>query len=343
MIAFAAVTVDHVEDGSTQSWRTVLKRFALAACLLISVIFLSNVQAQDIPARAIKLVVPFAPGGGVDAVARTIAEKLASELKQPVIVDNKAGAGGALGASLVARSAADGYTLLFANNGQAVLPHLQRVDWDPVKDFKPVSNVATYAMVVLVNANSPIKTLPELIQSAKAHPGQITYGSSGLGGPLHLGMEMFRSAAGIDILHVPYKGNAPMTLALLGQEIAVSMDTLAVSLPHIKSGKFRALAVTSQRRMSLLPDVPTIRELALPDFEYEGWQAIFAPANTPAPVVARLNAALVKVIAMSSVTQRLIDLGYEPKSSSPQELSTLLNKDLVTYRKAIHEANIKSE
>ena len=343
MIAFAAVTVDHVEDGSTQSWRTVLKRFALAACLLISVIFLSNVQAQDIPARAIKLVVPFAPGGGVDAVARTIAEKLASELKQPVIVDNKAGAGGALGASLVARSAADGYTLLFANNGQAVLPHLQRVDWDPVKDFKPVSNVATYAMVVLVNANSPIKTLPELIQSAKARPGQITYGSSGLGGPLHLGMEMFRSAAGIDILHVPYKGNAPMTLALLGQEIAVSMDTLAVSLPHIKSGKFRALAVTSQRRMSLLPDVPTIRELALPDFEYEGWQAIFAPANTPAPVVARLNAALVKVIAMSSVTQRLIDLGYEPKSSSPQELSTLLNKDLVTYRKAIHEANIKSE
>ncbi len=343
MIAFAAVTVDHVEDGSTQSWRTVLKRFALAACLLISVIFLSNVQAQDIPARAIKLVVPFAPGGGVDAVARTIAEKLASELKQPVIVENKAGAGGALGASLVARSAADGYTLLFANNGQAVLPHLQRVDWDPVKDFKPVSNVATYAMVVLVNANSPIKTLPELIQSAKARPGQITYGSSGLGGPLHLGMEMFRSAAGIDILHVPYKGNAPMTLALLGQEIAVSMDTLAVSLPHIKSGKFRALAVTSQRRMSLLPDVPTIRELALPDFEYEGWQAIFAPANTPAPVVARLNAALVKVIAMSSVTQRLIDLGYEPKSSSPQELSTLLNKDLVTYRKAIHEANIKSE
>ena len=343
MIAFAAVTVDHVEDGSTQSWRTVLKRFALAACLLISVIFLSNVQAQDIPARAIKLVVPFAPGGGVDAVARTIAEKLASELKQPVIVENKAGAGGALGASLVARSAADGYTLLFANNGQAVLPHLQRVDWDPVKDFKPVSNVATYAMVVLVNANSPIKTLPELIQSAKARPGQITYGSSGLGGPLHLGMEMFRSAAGIDILHVPYKGNAPMTLALLGQEIAVSMDTLAVSLPHIKSGKFRALAVTSQRRMSLLPDVPTIRELALPDFEYEGWQAIFAPANTPAPVVARLNAALVKVIAMSSVTQRLIDLGYEPKSSSPQELSTLLSKDLVTYRKAIHEANIKSE
>jgi len=343
VIAFAAVTVDHVEDGSTQSWRTVLKRFAVAACLLISVIFLSNVQAQDIPARAIKLVVPFAPGGGVDAVARTIAEKLASELKQPVIVDNKAGAGGALGASLVARSAADGYTLLFANNGQAVLPHLQRVDWDPVKDFKPVSNVATYAMVVLVNANSPIKTLPELIQSAKARPGQITYGSSGLGGPLHLGMEMFRSAAGIDILHVPYKGNAPMTLALLGQEIAVSMDTLAVSLPHIKSGKFRALAVTSQRRMSLLPDVPTIRELALPDFEYEGWQAIFAPANTPAPVVARLNAALVKVIAMSSVTQRLIDLGYEPKSSSPQELSTLLNKDLVTYRKAIHEANIKSE
>ena len=343
MIAFAVENLAHVEHGPTQASRTVLKRRALAVCLLIAAVLFSTAQAQDPPGRAIKLVVPFPAGGGVDAVARTIAEKLATELKQPVIVDNKAGAGGALGASLVARSAADGYTLLFANNGQAVLPHLQKVDWDPVKDFKPVSNVATYAMVVLVNANSPIKTLSELIQSAKSHPGHITYGSSGLGGPLHLGMEMFRSAAGIDILHVPYKGNAPMTLALLGQEIAVSMDTLAVSLPHIKSGKFRPLAVTSQRRMTLLPDVPTIRELARPEFEYEGWQAIFAPANTPAPVVARLNAALIKVIGLPSVSQRLIDLGYEPKPSSPQELTTLLAKDLVIYRKAIQEANIKPE
>ena len=302
-----------------------------------------NGWTQDFPNRAVKLIVPFPSGGGVDAVARTVAEKLALEIKQPVIVENKGGAGGALGASWVARSPADGYTLLFANNGQAVLPHLQKIDWDPVKDFKPVSNVATYAMVVLVNANSSIKTLPELIRFAKANPGHITYGSSGLGGPLHLGMEMLRSAAGIDILHVPYKGNAPMTLALLGQEIDVSMDTLAVSLPHIKSGKFRALAVTSQRRMTLLPDVPTIREVALPDFDYEGWQAIFVPLNTPAPLVARLNAALTKVIALPGVSQRLIELGYEPKASSSQELATLLAKDLLVYRKVVQEANIKPE
>ena len=300
-------------------------------------------SAQDFPNRPIKLVVPFPAGGGVDAVARTIAEKLAIELKQPVIVDNKGGAGGALGAGLVARSTADGYTLLFANNGQAVLPHLQKIDWDPIKDFKPVSSVATYAMVVLVNSNSPIKTFPDLIQAAKAQPGRITYGSSGLGGPLHLGTEMFRSAAAIDIVHVPYKGNAPMTLALLGQEISMSMDTLAVSLPHIKSGKFRALAVTSQRRMTLLPDVPTIRELAIPDFDYEGWQAVFAPANTPAPIVAKLNAALNKVIGQPSVSQRLIELGYEPKPSTELELSTLIVKDLQVYKKVIQEANIKAE
>lgn len=300
-------------------------------------------SAQDFPNRPIKLVVPFPAGGGVDAVARTIAEKLAIELKQPVIVDNKGGAGGALGAGLVARSTADGYTLLFANNGQAVLPHLQKIDWDPIKDFKPVSSVATYAMVVLVNSNSPIKTIPDLIQAAKVQPGRITYGSSGLGGPLHLGTEMFRSAAAIDIVHVPYKGNAPMTLALLGQEISMSMDTLAVSLPHIKSGKFRALAVTSQRRMTLLPDIPTIREVAIPDFDYEGWQGVFAPANTPAPIVAKLNAALNKVIGQPSVSQRLIELGYEPKPSTEQELGTLIAKDLQVYKKVIQEANIKAE
>jgi len=300
-------------------------------------------SAQDFPNRPIKLVVPFPAGGGVDAVARTIAEKLAIELKQPVIVDNKGGAGGALGAGLVARSTADGYTLLFANNGQAVLPHLQKIDWDPIKDFKPVSSVATYAMVVLVNSNSPIKTIHDLIQAAKAQPGRITYGSSGLGGPLHLGTEMFRSAAAIDIVHVPYKGNAPMTLALLGQEISMSMDTLAVSLPHIKSGKFRALAVTSQRRMTLLPDIPTIREVAIPDFDYEGWQGVFAPANTPAPIVAKLNAALNKVIGQPSVSQRLIELGYEPKPSTEQELGTLIAKDLQVYKKVIQEANIKAE
>jgi len=334
-----------MSPSKNHQWRKPVSRLQLAASFLGVLIATLHLfaSAQDFPNRPIKLVVPFPAGGGVDAVARTIAEKLAIELKQPVIVDNKGGAGGALGAGLVARSTADGYTLLFANNGQAVLPHLQKIDWDPIKDFMPVSSVATYAMVVLVNSNSPIKTIPDLIQAAKAQPGRITYGSSGLGGPLHLGTEMFRSAAAIDIVHVPYKGNAPMTLALLGQEISMSMDTLAVSLPHIKSGKFRALAVTSQRRMTLLPDVPTIREVAIPDFDYEGWQAVFAPANTPAPMVAKLNAALNKVIGQPSVSQRLIELGYEPKPSTEQELGTLIAKDLLVYKKVIQEANIKAE
>jgi len=242
---------------------------------------------------------------------------------------------------VVAKSAGDGYTLLFANNGQAALPHLQKIDWDAVKDFKPVSSVATYAMLILVNGQSPYKTVAELVAAAKSQPGKLAYGSSGPGGPLHLGMEMFKSAAGIDIFHVPYKGNAPMNVALLSGEIPIAMDTLAISLPHIKANKYKALAVTSTKRLSLIPEVPTLAEAGLPGFDYEGWQGIFVPASTPSAVVTQLNAALVKVLAQPALRQRLIDLGYEPKSSSAAEMGATLAKDLNAYRKVITDAKIK--
>ena len=300
-------------------------------------------SAQDFPNRPIKLVVPFPAGGGVDAVARTIAEKLAIELKQPVIVDNKGGAGGALGAGLVARSTADGYTLLFANNGQAVLPHLQKIDWDPIKDFKPVSSVATYAMVVLVNSNSPIKTIPDLIQAAKVQPGRITYGSSGLGGPLHLGTEMFRSAAAIDIVHVPYKGNAPMTLALLGQEISMSMDTLAVSLPHIKSGKVIPLASMTANRIPQLPDLPTVSESGYPGFEGPGWGGVVAPKGTPKAIVDKISADIRKVLAKPEVAQKIIDRGAIVDNRDSTQWSEFVNKEVAKWAEIVSIAKIKGQ
>ncbi len=317
--------------------------FKLAIALTAGLFFQQLTFAQEYPAKPIRLIIPFAAGGGSDVSGRTIADKLASDLGQPVFIDNRSGAGGALGASVVAHSPPDGYTLMFTNNAQAILPNLQKTDWDALKDFKAVAGAVTFTTVILVNANSPIKTLPELIAAAKARPGKLTYGSSGIGGPLHLAMEMFRTAAGIDLIHVPYKGNAPMTTALLSNEIDMSIDTFGVSLPQIKAGKFRALAVTSPKRSTLLPNVPTVSEVAVPGFEYEGWSAFFAPANTPPAVIARLSGAIDKALAMPSVRQRLLELGYEPKAASPEQLTAVVAKDLQRYRKIIQDNNIKAE
>jgi tripartite-type tricarboxylate transporter receptor subunit TctC len=300
-------------------------------------------MAQEYPTRPIRMVVPFPAGGGVDAVARTLADKMSGMLGQTIVVDDRGGAGGAIGTSIVAHAAPDGYTILLTNSGHAILPHLQKLDWDPIKDFAPVSQVVALQMMILVNANSPIKTLGDLIATAKREPGKLSYASSGIGGPFHLGMEMFKSMAGVDILHVPYKGNAPMTTALLGNEVQVSMDTLAVSLPQVKLGKFRGLAVTSAKRLPLVPDIPTISEAGVPGYDYEGWQGVLAPAGTPPAIIAKLNAAFVKAIAMPEVRDHLALLGFDPKSSTPEAFSRLIASDLQKYGKVIKEANIQAE
>lgn len=317
--------------------------FRIALAATSALLLQQPVLAQDYPTKPIRLIIPFAAGGGSDVQGRTIAEKMTSDLGQPMFIDNRAGAGGALGASVVSHSPGDGYTLMFTNNAHAILPNLQKTDWDPLKDFKAVACAVTFTTVILVNANSPIKTLPELIAAAKAKPGKLTYGSSGIGGPLHLAMEMFRAAAGIDLIHVPYKGNAPMTTALLSNEIDMSLDTFGVSLPQIKAGKFRALAVTSPQRSSLLPNVPTVSEIAVPGFEYEGWSAFFAPASTPAPVVARLSNSIGKAMAMPPVQRRLLELGYDSKFLTPEQTTALVTRDLQRYRKIIQDNNIKAE
>jgi len=327
-------------------WNSILQVTATLAVATFA-IAPAKAQAQSgdsaYPQRAIKLVVPFPAGGGVDSVGRLLAERLSASLRQPVVVDNRPGAGGSLGTLLVARAPADGYTLLLNTNGHAILPHLQKTEWDPIADFIPVSQVLVLPMMLFANANSPIKSLSDVIATAKANPGKVSYGSSGIGGPIHLGMEMFASRAGIKLLHAPYRGNAPMVTALLGGEIDLTLDTLAVSYPQVRAGKFRALATTSPVRLKLAPEVPTMSEAGVPGFDYLGWQGIFAPAGTPPAVIARLSSELMKVLEMPAVRQRLEELGYDPRSSTPTEFSNTVKEDSVRYRKAIAEAKIKAE
>ena len=295
------------------------------------------------PDKTIRLIVPFPAGGGADAVARLVAERLSVRLEQTVMVDNRAGAGGSIGALAVANAPSDGYTLLINNNGHAIVPNLQSVTWDPVKDFVAISQVSVLPMIIFTNAKSPITSVDQLIALAKSSNKILTYGSSGIGGPLHLGMELFAKRADVKLLHVPYKGNAPMVAALLGGEIDLTMDTRAISYPLTQQGKLRALAVSSSKRLKSTPELPTLIELGLTGFTYEGWQGIFAPKNTPSTVVAKLNKELNLIIENPDVRKKLEDLGNEPHPSTQKEFSDLVQSEFIRYRKIITENQIKGE
>lgn len=295
------------------------------------------------PDKTIRLIVPFPAGGGADAVARLVAERLSVRLEQTVMVDNRAGAGGSIGALAVANAPSDGYTLLINNNGHAIVPNLQSVTWDPVKDFVAISQVSVLPMIIFTNAKSPITSVDQLIALARSSNKILTYGSSGIGGPLHLGMELFAKRADVKLLHVPYKGNAPMVAALLGGEIDLTMDTRAISYPLAQQGKLRALAVSSSKRLKSTPELPTLIELGLTGFTYEGWQGIFAPKNTPSTVVAKLNKELNLIIENPDVRKKLEDLGNEPHPSTQKEFSDLVQSEFIRYRKIITENQIKGE
>jgi tripartite-type tricarboxylate transporter receptor subunit TctC len=316
----------------------------LKSALFFLVCFLEfSLVYADFPDKTIRLIVPFPAGGGADAVARLVADRLSIRLDQTVLVDNKAGAGGSIGALTVANAPADGYTLLINNNGHAIVPNLQPVTWDPVKDFVAISQVSVLPMILFTNVNSPITSISQLISLAKSSSQSLTYGSSGIGGPLHLGMELFAKRADIKLLHVPYKGNAPMVAALLSEEIDLSMDTRAISYPLTQQGKLRALAVLSAKRLKSTPELPTINELGLTGFTYEGWQGIFAPKNTPPSVVAKLNKELNLMIDQVDVRKKLEDLGNEPHPSTPKEFADLIQSEFIRYKKIITENQIKGE
>ncbi|MES2537862.1 MAG: tripartite tricarboxylate transporter substrate binding protein [Pseudomonadota bacterium] len=298
------------------------------------------------PIHPVKIVVPQAPGGGTDALARILADRLQAAFGQTFIVENKTGAGGNIGTDYVAKQKPDGYTLLLTTNTHVTnVAFFAKLPYDPVADFTAVSLIASVPFVMSVNASSPYKTIKELIDAARAKPGTFTYSSGGMGTPHQLGVELFKSMTGTTMTHVPYKGSAPAALALLTNEVTVSLSAVNSMLPHIRSGKLRPLGVATAARTPLLPEVPTIAEAAsLPNYELDIWYGVLVPAGTPRSIVDRLNVEINKIMRDPQVVkEKLVPQGLDSVGSTPERLAETIKSDLVKYRKIAKDANISPE
>jgi len=316
-----------------------------AAALLLAGVGHSAMAQSDAPwpaAKPLRLIVPFAPGGTSDILARNLGERLQVALKQTVVVENKAGAGGVIGADSVAKSPGDGYTLLLGTIAtHAINPALQpKMPYDSVKDFAPVFLVGNISNVLLVGAAQPYKSAREVIAAAKAKPGDLVFGSPGQGTSQHLSGETLKLMAGIDMTHVPYKGSGPATQDLIAGQIPMTIDTALVALPHIQSGKIRALAVTSGKRTAVLPDVPTLAEAGVPGFDVSSWQAVFAPAGTPPAIVARLNAELTAIAAQPEMKAKLASLGVDYTVMSPAQFGDFQKVELAKWQKIVKDGKL---
>ena len=327
------------EIDSPARTRAAGPSFALAVLLLAG--FAATALTQDYPTRPIRIIVPFAAGGAVDVLARLIGVKLSDAFGQAAIVENRPGAGGNIGADVVAKAPPDGYTILQATNGQAISPALYRtLPFDAVRDFIPVTQLVATSTVLVANPKLPMASLKELIALAKSKPGALNYGSSGVGNALHLTMEMLKRATDIDIQPVPYRGDAPLNAALIAGDVDVAIVPVATARPLIEGGQLRALAVTSATRVPALANVPTIAEDALPGFEVSGWQAFFLPAHSPPDVVRLLARTTATVLAIPEVAERVRAMGNEPVGSTPEEFEARFKADLAAFAKVIREAHI---
>ncbi|MBB3281209.1 tripartite tricarboxylate transporter substrate binding protein [Mitsuaria sp. BK037] len=301
--------------------------------------------AQPWPTKPVTLVVPFPAGGTTDVLARALAEKLQQSLGQPVIVESRPGAGATLGADYVAKAKPDGYTLLIGAVHHTIASSVyKKLPYDFQKDFVPITGLALVPNVLVVNAGAtPAKSVAELVAAVKAHPGQWSYGSNGNGTAQHLIGTQFQNATGTTLLHVPYKGSGPLATDLLGAQIQMSFDTITPVLPHIKAGKLRALAVTTARRSSALPDVPTLEEAGLKGFDIGTWFGVLAPAATPRDIVARLNAEMVKVIQAPEFRKRMDEIGAEPTGGSSEQLAAQIRSETGRFAKLVKDANVQIE
>jgi tripartite-type tricarboxylate transporter receptor subunit TctC len=302
-------------------------------------------QAQLANDKPVRIVVPFAAGGPTDVIARVLAPKLAASLKRTVIVDNRVGATGAIGASYVAKSAPDGDTLLLGTSSiMAASPNLSaNLPFDPVGDFAPVSLVATIENILVVHPSVPAHNVKELVAYAKANPGKLTYASSGIGSTYHLGAELFRSQTGIEWTHVPYKGAAPAIQDVLAGHVMLMFDNTSSAIPNIKAGRVRALGVASLKRYPSLPELPTIAEEGVPGYETTIWLGLFVPARTPAAIISKLNHDVQEAVNSPEYKERMMALDMQPRVSSPQELADYLKSDLAKWARVVKEAGIKPE
>jgi len=308
------------------AWRVLAAMF----CLILPAV------AAEYPDHPVRMIVPFTPAGATDLLARLVGERLGAKLGQSVVIDNRAGAGGNVGAEIAARAAPDGYTLLMGPASiYAISATLYpRLGYDLAKDLTPVSLVANVPHVLLVNNDLPVKSVPELIQFAKKKPGELNIASQGSGTVSHLEAELLKHMAGIEMLHVPYRGSAPAILDLIGGRVHVMFDSIASALPHIRAGKLRAIAVASNTRSSLLPNMPTVAE-SLPGYSAHSWLGIFVPAGTPQSVVQRLQRDLVAAIDEPKTQARLVEAGFEPKSSTQEDFAKLVRDEMEKWRPVV--------
>ena len=319
----------------------------IASVLLVAFHTVAGAQSSDtFPSKHVRIVVPYPPGGASDIISRLLAERMTPALGQPVVVENKPGAGGNIGADAVAKAAPDGYTLLMGNIGpNAISPGLYKsLAFDPVKDFTTITMVSSVPIVLVVNPNVvPVRNVQELIAYAsKANP-TLAYASAGSGSSNHLAMELFKSIGKVDLQHVPYKGGGPAMTDLLAGQVGVAFDTLPVVIPHVRAGKLRALAIAGTARTPLLPDVPTVAESGLPTYAASSWGGIMAPAGVPPHVVTRLQQEVVKVLRMPDIKERLASQGIEVVESTPAEFSTFLKAEISKWSGVIKSANVKIE
>ena len=323
--------------------RSVAVPFAAIAGIAVSI---SPVAAQTYPSKPVRLIVPYAAGGGTDFFARTVGAKLGEQLGQPIVVDNKPGGATIIGAEAAARSAPDGYTALVADSTTlAVNPTLyKKLPYDPLKDFSPVTLTARFAMLLAVNPEtSKATTVKELIEEAKKANGQMSYASVGPGTTHHLTMELFQQRAGIKLNHVPYKGAAPAIQDVVAGHVPVMFVDVAAGTPMIKAGKLRVLAVASPKRIAAMPNVPTFAEQGIPDFEAWAWQGLAVPAGTPKDVVTRLNVEYAKAVADPTIRQKLVDAGVEPVTSTPEEMNAYIKSETDKWAQVIRKGDIKVE
>ena len=322
--------------------RAILGRPARLAVALGMTACAAIAHTQSYPTRPIRLVVPYTPGAGTDAISRILAQKVSDALGQQMVVDNRPGAGGTIGTEIVAHAAPDGYTLLFAPTSHAInLSLYPKLPFDTQKDFIPISVVASLPVVLAVASSVPAKSVKELVALAKAKPGQMTIASSGSGTVFHLTGELFQDAAGIKLLHVPFKGGAPAVTALIGGQVDMAFETSVTLVPHIRSGKLNGLAVASTRRIAILPDVPTLAEAGYPGIVSENWYGVYAPTGTPKEAIERIYTELDRAIHSPDVREKLVQQGAEIRENTPAQTAAFLKAEMAKWAKVIKDSGAK--